>query len=97
VGDSRATLCREGQAVRLTVDHEPDLPEERDRIHESGGKVLMSSLGKSRVMGRLDMSRSIGDINLKDLGVTAEPDIRSIQVTLTFVKYAVKHVVLVAD
>ncbi|ELT90570.1 hypothetical protein CAPTEDRAFT_179751 [Capitella teleta] len=80
VGDSRATLCREGQSLRLTTDHEPDLPEERERIQESGGKVLMSSLGKPRVMGRLDMSRSIGDIDLKQYGVTAEPDIRSIQI-----------------
>ena len=79
VGDSRATLCREGQHVRLTHDHSPELPKERNRIHESGGRVLKSSLGKSRVMGRLDMSRSIGDVDLKPYGVTAEPETRSIE------------------
>lgn len=32
VGDSRALLCREGQAVRLTIDHDPENEKEVDRI-----------------------------------------------------------------
>lgn len=31
-GDSRAVLCREGRAFRLTEDHKPDLQRERDRV-----------------------------------------------------------------
>jgi len=40
VGDSRATLCRAGQAVRLTRDHKPSDPEEKARILAAGGMVV---------------------------------------------------------
>ena len=39
-----------------------------------------NSLGVPQVNGRLAMTRSIGDVELKQYGVTAEPDIRSIEV-----------------
>ena len=39
VGDSRCVLCRDGKAVRLTVDHKPDLPEESAYIRSNGGFV----------------------------------------------------------
>lgn len=32
VGDSRALLCREGQALRLTNDHDPENAAEVERI-----------------------------------------------------------------
>ena len=80
VGDSRASLCREGASLRLTQDHEPEVAAERERIEKAGGRVVSSSLGKARVMGRLDMSRSIGDVDLKPYGVIAVPDTRSIAV-----------------
>jgi len=41
VGDSRAVLCRSGKAVRLSEDHKPDRKDERQRIEESGGSVLL--------------------------------------------------------
>jgi hypothetical protein len=34
VGDSRCVLLRDGRAVRLTVDHNPDVPEEARRIRQ---------------------------------------------------------------
>ena len=80
VGDSRATLCRSGQSLRLTNDHEPDNLVEKARIERSGGHVTWSSLGKPRVNGRLQMTRSIGDVDLKPYGVTAEPEVQSIEV-----------------
>ena len=38
-GDARAVMCRDGNAVRLSVDHKPDDPLERKRIRELGGYV----------------------------------------------------------
>lgn len=32
VGDSRAVLCRGGEAVPLSDDHKPDRPDEKERI-----------------------------------------------------------------
>lgn len=39
VGDSRAVLSAEGKAVFATVDHKPNLPEERDLVEKLGGRV----------------------------------------------------------
>lgn len=49
VGDTRAILCREGQAVRLTEDHSADDPREVERIAKSGGMVIANSLGVQQV------------------------------------------------
>ncbi|KAI2649409.1 Protein phosphatase 1K, mitochondrial [Labeo rohita] len=62
VGDSRALLCRKGKARKLTDDH---TPERKDEKH---------SVGQANVNGRLAMTRSIGDFDLKKTGVIAEPE-----------------------
>lgn len=80
VGDSRALLCRKGEAHKLTNDHTPDRKDERERIKRSGGFVTWNSLGQANVNGRLAMTRSIGDFHLKDTGVIAQPDTRRINV-----------------
>ncbi|KAL8444087.1 hypothetical protein Emed_006374 [Eimeria media] len=41
-GDSRAVLCRDGQAFRLTEDHKPNSASEQKRIEAAGGQVLAS-------------------------------------------------------
>uniref|UniRef100_A0A667Z1B2 Protein phosphatase, Mg2+/Mn2+ dependent 1K n=1 Tax=Myripristis murdjan TaxID=586833 RepID=A0A667Z1B2_9TELE len=78
VGDSRALLCRKGQAFKLTHDHTPDRRDERHRIQSSGGFVTWNSVGVAHVNGRLAMTRSIGDFHLKQSGVIAKPDTRRI-------------------
>jgi serine/threonine protein phosphatase PrpC len=90
VGDSRAILCRGGKAQRLTIDHEPELPGEKDRIVQAGGHITFNSLGSPSVNGRLAMTRSIGDVELKRYGVTAEPHLKGIQVKCMIIiaKYA---------
>ncbi|KAJ8383042.1 hypothetical protein SKAU_G00038200 [Synaphobranchus kaupii] len=78
VGDSRALLSRKGKAFKLTVDHTPERKDEKERIKKSGGFVTWNSLGQANVNGRLAMTRSIGDFDLKTSGVIAEPETKRI-------------------
>jgi protein phosphatase 1G len=69
VGDSRAVLSRNGQAVDLSQDHKPNLPKEAARIHKAGGHVTEHRKGGHtvhRVNGGLAISRSLGDAALKN-------------------------------
>lgn len=63
-GDSRAVLARKSgdkyTAVEMSVDHKPDLPEEKKRIERAGGFVE-----DNRVKGILNLSRSLGDLEYK--------------------------------
>ena len=62
------------QAIRLTGQHDLDNPEERSRIIGCGGRVVNDSEGHTaRVNARLNMTRSIGDMDLKPFGVIATP------------------------
>ena len=78
-GDSRCVLSRDGRAVELSQDHKPDLPGEYDRITRAGGMV-----DDGRVMGNLNLSRSIGDLEYKknnsipqkDQMITAYPEVK---------------------
>jgi serine/threonine protein phosphatase PrpC len=87
VGDSRAVLARkqsDGQweAINLTQDQNPDLPQEQERIEEMGGFVSpppepgLSArvwLDYECTQIGLAMARSIGDHAVKPIGVIAEP------------------------
>ncbi len=42
LGDSRAVLCRGGEAVALSRDHKPNDPEERRRVEAAGGWITES-------------------------------------------------------
>ncbi|XP_064641995.1 integrin-linked kinase-associated serine/threonine phosphatase 2C-like [Lineus longissimus] len=80
IGDSKAILCRENEAkqvaLTLTKDHNAEVYEERMRIQKAGGVVR-----DGRVMGVLEVSRSIGDGQFKKQGVTCLPDIKRCQLT----------------
>ncbi|KAI4340362.1 hypothetical protein MLD38_025207 [Melastoma candidum] len=71
-GDSRAVLSRKGRAIPLSSDHKPDRPDELDRIHAAGGRVIYWD--GPRVLGVLAMSRAIGDSYLKPY-VSCEPEV----------------------
>lgn len=73
LGDSRAVLCRGGEALPLSKDHHPNLPAEQQRIEESGGRV--SAQKPFRVNDGLAMSRSFGDPDMKKAGVIAVPEL----------------------
>jgi protein phosphatase 1L len=80
VGDSRCVLGYEasGKVEQVTIDHEPDLPAERERVEKKGGKVEFfpnnAGGGVWRVCGDLAMTRSFGDPNVKPF-TTCDPDI----------------------
>ncbi|XP_029963643.1 integrin-linked kinase-associated serine/threonine phosphatase 2C-like isoform X2 [Salarias fasciatus] len=84
LGDSRAVLCRmeqcDGQrkcvTLSLSKEHNPTIYEERMRIQRAGGTVR-----DGRVLGVLEVSRSIGDGQYKRCGVIATPDLRRCQLS----------------
>ncbi|XP_060553642.1 LOW QUALITY PROTEIN: integrin-linked kinase-associated serine/threonine phosphatase 2C-like, partial [Ruditapes philippinarum] len=82
IGDSQAVLCRYKEdtktcvPVPLSVPHNPSLYDERMRIQKQGGHVK-----DGRVMGVLEVSRSIGDGQYKKLGVTCTPDVKKCTIT----------------
>lgn len=71
-GDSRAVLCRSGQAHPLTVDHKPERVDEMARVEKAGGQVWFWN--GARVMGVLAMSRAIGDRSLRPY-VIPDPEV----------------------
>merc|ERR1719240_950762 len=91
VGDSRAVLCQiDSQnaltsAVDLTVDHKPNLPEERERIEKAGGQVVFDGFFNYRVYssdghGGLNMSRALGDTTSHEAGVTEVPESKMVPI-----------------
>ena len=60
LGDSRAVLCSDGKAIRLTEDHKPNTPSELARIQQAGGFVK-TIMGIPRLGGDLSLSRAFGD------------------------------------
>lgn len=86
VGDSRAILGQNKQAIDLTRDHKPNDEVERNRVVQLGGTVdwcgKVDRLGKPvertgvyRINGNLALSRSIGDRSERPW-VSSEVDIK---------------------
>ena len=61
-GDSRGVLCRKGDVAFSTQDHKPINPEEKARIQNAGGSVMIQ-----RVNGSLAVSRALGDFEYKNV------------------------------
>lgn len=92
VGDSRCVMGRtstqgdllDWQALDMTVDHKPDMPEEKARIEKAGGQVSFDGGWNHRVYVKgkrypgLNMSRSIGDIvGSTNAGISSMPTLSS--------------------
>ena len=83
-GDSRAILITKNKIIiPLSRDHKPELPEEKQRIETSGGRVdKIFGMGPYRVWFKdedypgLAMSRSIGDKLAHKVGVSDIPEIK---------------------
>lgn len=83
-GDSRCVLCRDGQAVELSLDHKPEDEPEMERIVKAGGEVTSDG----RVNGGLNLSRALGDHAYKqnmvlppqEQMISALPDVRHVTI-----------------
>lgn len=75
VGDTRAILVdKEGISHQLTTDHHPLNPMEAQRLRKYAANFFMTdSFGEERFIS-LANTRAFGDVDYKDVGVTAEPD-----------------------
>jgi len=93
LGDSRAVLYRvtpkERLAIELSYDHKPTRPDEKERILKSGGKVEKlihdnQPVGPYRVWlddegPGIAMTRTLGDLQAKKIGLISEPEIESLE------------------
>jgi len=81
-GDSRALLCSKKNIKFVTSDHKPYNEEEKSRIENAGGSVMIQ-----RVNGSLAVSRALGDYDYKNSPslpatmqlVSPEPDLDIIE------------------
>lgn len=80
VGDTRILLCNvsDGRALHLTSDHHPSTPIEATRLRRYASTFITDSFGEERMLG-LANTRAFGDIASKAVGVSAEPEIASVQ------------------
>jgi serine/threonine protein phosphatase PrpC len=95
VGDSRCVLCApcphtgEFVATDACRDHKPEIPEEKERIHRSGGIVIKPPMDVNhRVYVKgfrfpgLAMSRALGDlVGYHRAGISAVPEVSEFDLT----------------
>ena len=81
VGDTRILLCNTatGLAIPLTTNHHPSSPIEGSRLRRYAATFVTDSFGEERMTG-LANTRAFGDMRSKRIGVSAEPEIRRIEV-----------------
>ncbi len=82
VGDTRILLCSTatGSAIPLTTNHHPSSPGEGSRLRRYAGSFVTDSFGEER-MGGLANTRAFGDMQSKRIGVSAEPEIKRIEMS----------------
>lgn len=80
VGDTRILLCStaDGRAVALTTNHHPSATVEGRRLRRFAASFVTDAFGDERV-GGLANTRAFGDLHSKPLGVSAEPEIRRVE------------------
>ena len=82
VGDTRILLCKtvDGNAIPVTTDHHPKNTGEAMRLRKYAASFVTDSFGEERISG-LANTRAFGDMQSKRIGVSAEPEIRRIELT----------------
>lgn len=80
VGDTRILLCSTvtGEAIPVTSDHHPSSPIETTRLRRYATTFVTDSFGEERMSG-LANTRAFGDVNSKRIGVSAEPEMRRVE------------------
>lgn len=80
VGDTRILLCdtATGQAMPVTTNHHPSSPIEGNRLRRYAATFVTDSFGEERMSG-LANTRAFGDMQSKRIGVSAEPELRRLE------------------
>ncbi|KAB8303685.1 hypothetical protein EYC80_005075 [Monilinia laxa] len=81
VGDTRIILCDTltGVAKPVTTNHHPSSPIEGGRLRRYAATFVTDSFGEERMSG-LANTRAFGDMRSKRIGVSAEPEIRRVEI-----------------
>ncbi|QSZ34114.1 hypothetical protein DSL72_005702 [Monilinia vaccinii-corymbosi] len=81
VGDTRIILCDTltGLAKPVTTNHHPSSPIEGGRLRRYAATFVTDSFGEERMSG-LANTRAFGDMRSKRIGVSAEPEIRRVEI-----------------
>ena len=87
VGDSKAYIIYDKTYKQISSDHKCSVEDEAQRIRSNGGKI-----SKNRVMGQLILTRTLGDLYVKQFGVINTPDISVNEITTN-----TKYVVIASD
>jgi len=87
VGDSKAYIIYDKTYKQISSDHKCSVEDEAQRIRSNGGKI-----SKNRVMGQLILTRTLGDLYVKQFGVINTPDISVNEITTN-----IKYVVIASD
>ena len=82
VGDTRILLCdtATGLARPMTTNHHPNTPNEGRRLRRYAATFVTDSFGEERISG-LANTRAFGDIRSKRIGVSAEPEIKRLELS----------------
>lgn len=80
VGDTRVLLCstESGESIPLTSNHHPSSPIEAGRLRRYAATFVTDSFGEERMSG-LANTRAFGDVQSKRMGVSAEPELRRVE------------------
>ena len=74
-GDCGCKLWRGRTLVSLAREHTCEAADERARVEAAGAEVQRTADGKLRVAGIIQVTRTIGDLQLQKHGLTPEPEI----------------------
>jgi protein phosphatase 1L len=81
VGDSRALLVRSSGHRALTRAHRADRADERDRVLSAGAELRGPYVLDPLTSRGLMITRSLGDRDLRRIGIISEPEIASFTLT----------------
>ena len=87
VGDSKAYIIYDNSYTQISSDHKCTIEDEKIRVESMGGEIK-----KNRVMGQLILTRTLGDLYVKQYGVINTPDIN-----VNDIRGNMKYIILASD
>ena len=87
VGDSKAYIIYDNSYTQISSEHKCTIEDEKRRVESMGGEIK-----KNRVMGQLILTRTLGDLYVKQYGVISTPDI-----SVNDIRGNMKYIILASD